>query len=340
MNKSILSEFVLGMPWTTFDPFLFCVHHDDAYPKGNESMGPAASLAGRQIGSDFAGIDGWRMYHGERIPGFPRHPHRGFETVTLARKGYIDHSDSLGAKARFGQGDAQWMTAGSGVVHSEMFPLLNQDAPNPAELFQIWINLPGKDKMVPAHFSMLWSGEIPRKSYTDDKGGVTELVAVAGAPFEDIVSPAPPPHSWASDPESDVAIWTIKMSAGASWTMPPAKPGTNRCLYYFQGSSMRVAGHKLKAHCGVQVQGDVAVQLECGEGGAELLLLQGKPIGEPVAHYGPFVMNSHEEIQQAIVDFRRTEYGGWPWADPDPVHGREEGRFAVHADGRRDEPSS
>ena len=73
------------------------------------------------------------MYHGTGVPGFPSHPHRGFETVTLARKGYIDHSDSLGAKACFGHGDVQWMTAGSGVVHSEMFPLLNQDSPNHTE---------------------------------------------------------------------------------------------------------------------------------------------------------------------------------------------------------------
>ena len=90
------------------------------------------------------------MCHGERVPGFPQHPHRGFETVTVARKGLIDHSDSLGAKARFGEGDVQWMPAGRGIVHSEMFPLLQRNAPNPTEFFQIWLNLPAKGKMVRA----------------------------------------------------------------------------------------------------------------------------------------------------------------------------------------------
>ena len=90
------------------------------------------------------------MCHGERVPGFPQHPHRGFETVTVARKGLIDHSDSLGAKARFGEGDVQWMTAGRGIVHSEMFPLLQRNAPNPTEFFQIWLNLHAKGKIVRA----------------------------------------------------------------------------------------------------------------------------------------------------------------------------------------------
>ena len=132
----------LSNRWQTLDPFLFCVHHDDAYPAGNEALGPAASLAGRNIGQDFAGIDGWRMYHGTTVPGFPQHPHRGFETVTFVRRGFIDHSDSLGATARFGRGDVQWLTAGKGIVHSEMFPLLERDEPNTTELFQIWLNLP------------------------------------------------------------------------------------------------------------------------------------------------------------------------------------------------------
>src|SRR5690606_19240042 len=86
-------------PWKTRDPFLFCVHHDDRYPAGNEDFGPATSLEGRRIGSDFAGKDGWRMYHGRVVPGFPAHPHRGFETVTVVRRGLLDHADSLGAAA-------------------------------------------------------------------------------------------------------------------------------------------------------------------------------------------------------------------------------------------------
>src|SRR5688500_12678093 len=180
-SDPILNVLPLGFPWATFDPFLFCVHHDDAYPAGNERMGPAASLAGRNIGQDFAGKDGWRMYHGDVVPGFPRHPHRGFETVTVTRRGYVDHSDSLGATARYGQGDVQWMTAGSGIVHAEMFPLLDAQGQNPAELFQIWLNLPARSKLVQPHFAMFWNGSIPRVSVLDARGRATRVTLIAGS---------------------------------------------------------------------------------------------------------------------------------------------------------------
>ena len=130
MGDSVIQTVPLGPQWATVDPFLFCVHHLDIYPAGNEQLGPDASLAGRDIGMDFAGIDGWRMYHGATVPGFPQHPHRGFETVTFVRRGFVDHSDSLGATARFGRGDVQWLTAGKGIVHCEMFPLLDREGEN------------------------------------------------------------------------------------------------------------------------------------------------------------------------------------------------------------------
>mgnify|MGYP001949696475 CR=1 FL=1 len=132
----------LGFPWETQDPFLFCAYHKDDYPKGEPTLGPEKSLLrGRRIGSDFDPRQDWRMYHGEVIPGFPHHPHRGFETVTVATEGAIDHADSMGGAGRFRNGDAQWMTAGKGILHSEMFPLLNQETDNPLELFQIWLTI-------------------------------------------------------------------------------------------------------------------------------------------------------------------------------------------------------
>src|SRR5206468_785184 len=163
----------LGFPWETIDPFLFCVYHDDAYPRANANMGPDAPLSGRDLGQDFSRKDGWSMYHGNPVPGFPAHPHRGFETVTIVRKGLIDHADSLGATARFGEGDVQWVTAGEGIVHSEMFPLLREDEANPAELFQIWLNLPKASKMARPHFTMFWSGDVPRLVAKDDAGRET-----------------------------------------------------------------------------------------------------------------------------------------------------------------------
>ena len=187
----VLHTFVLGSPpWETIDPFLFCVHHVDHYPAGNDRFGPATPLTGRDLGMDFSGRDGWSMYHGRVVPGFPRHPHRGFETVTVTRRGFIDHADSLGAAARYGEGDVQWMTAGAGIVHAEMFPLIDRERPNPAELFQIWLNLPRVDKFVDPYFTMLWNTDIPRVVAKDDAGRATEVTVIAGS-IGDVAPPSP-----------------------------------------------------------------------------------------------------------------------------------------------------
>jgi len=330
------------MPWETLDPFLFCVHHDDAYPRGNGRYGPDAGLLpGRQIGSDFSGKDGWSMYHGQQVPGFPAHPHRGFETVTIVRQGRIDHSDSLGAGARFGGGDVQWLTAGKGIVHAEMFPLLHTDRDNPLELFQIWLNLPADSKMVEPHFTMFWSQDIPRRHFTDDAGRLTEVVLIAGdlpLPGGVIHPLAPPPDSWGSRLHADLAMWTLKLEPGAQWTLPAAiGDGTRRKLYFFAGSQVTVDGQAVAVRHGIEVRAGAAVTLvNTGETVAELLMLQGRPIGEPVAQYGPFVMNTEQELRQAFEDYRRTQFGGWPWPDPAPVHGDGSDRFAKHADGREE----
>ena len=335
-TDAILSVKPLGFPWQTIDPFLFCVYHDDSYPKGNDAMGPAASLAGRDLGQDFAGKDGWRMYHGREVPGFPSHPHRGFETVTIVRRGLIDHADSLGAAARFGGGDVQWLTAGRGVVHSEMFPLLDRNQANPLELFQIWLNLPAKDKMAAPYFTMLWADDIPRQVFTDANGINTEVACIAGR-LGAAAPPPPPPNSWAADGDADLAIWTIKMTKGARWTLPAASgAATRRNLYFFKGASLGVGGRTLAVRSCIELRASAAVVLVNGDEAAEFLLLQGKPIGEPVAQHGPFVMNTPAEIQQAFSDYRRTQFGGWPWDSEAPVHQREQGRFARHADGRVD----
>jgi redox-sensitive bicupin YhaK (pirin superfamily) len=331
-SSVVLGVCKLGFPWETSDPFLFCVHHDDKYPAGNERMGPAASLAGREIGHDFAGKDGWRMYHGEEVPGFPGHPHRGFETITIVRRGLIDHSDSLGATARFGAGDVQWLTAGKGIVHSEMFPLVDKTGPNPLELFQIWLNLPHADKLVDPYFTMMWDHAIPRHVTRDPRGKTTEVTVIAGA-LGDVKPLAPPPSSWASRPEGDVAVWTIRMEPGATWTLPPALPGTSRVLYTFVGSVMVADNLVATEHC-VQLVPDAGVPIVAGPTQTEMLLLQARPIGEPVVQHGPFVMSSRQEIEQAFADYQRTRFGGWPWPSEAPVHAREEGRFAKHADGR------
>ena len=325
-SHTIIETFPLGFQWATIDPFLFCVHHLDLYPAGNGRFGPQGDLAGRDMGQDFAGIDGWRMYHGRDVPGFPQHPHRGFETVTFVRRGFVDHSDSLGAAARYGEGDVQWLTAGSGIVHSEMFPLLNDDTANPTELFQIWLNLPRADKMSPPHFSMLWNEEIPRIEHTNERG-VTSLITVLAGQLEGHVPPPPPPHSWASRADADVAIWHVRLGAGGSLTLPPAAtPASRRVIYAFDGGAVGVDGETLLSSEGALVRCDAPVMVSSVDG-SELLVLQGRPIGEPVAQHGPFVMNDRAGVEQAFRDYQATRFGGWPWATDDPVHGAQRRRF-------------
>ena len=323
----------LGFPWETNDPFLFCVHHEDFYPAGNENMGPATSLSGRSLGNDFTIKDGFRMYHGKKVPGFPAHPHRGFETVTIARKGFVDHSDSLGAAGRFGEGDVQWMTAGKGVQHCEMFPLLNQEKDNPFEIFQIWLNLPKTKKMAEPYFSMLWNDTIPIYSYSDDNQKTTEVNIIAGE-IKGTKAPTPAPDSWAAVPENEVAIWTIKMEAGAKWNLPQASENVNRSIYFYKGSSLKVADQLIENYKAVHLLASTETVIE-NVGGEEafVLLLQGKPINEPVAQYGPFVMNSQREIQEAYSEFQQNHFGGWPWPTADHVHDRSIGRFAKYVDG-------
>ncbi len=336
-NKLISNIKPLGFTWETRDPFLFCVHHLDHYPKGNDQLGPAASLEGRNLGQDFTTRDGWRMYHGETIPGFPMHPHRGFETVTVVLNGYVDHSDSHGAAGRYGNGDVQWMTAGAGLQHAEMFPLLNMDKPNTLELFQIWLNLPRARKFADPYYKMLWAEDIPVHQEKDGHGPSAWIRIIAGRTGNS-VAPAPAPDSWAAEEENEVGIWLVTLEAGASWTIPPASPEINRTLYFYKGESIKVAGINILPYHSVDLLADYPVIIESGAEPSSLLLLQGKPINEPVVQHGPFVMNTAEEIRQAFADYRATQFGGWPWNRSDNVHHRKLGRFARYADGREELP--
>lgn len=321
----------LGFQWQTRDPFLFCAFHEDFFPPGNAGFGPAASLAGRNIGMDFQIRDGWRMYHGDTVPGFPGHPHRGFETITIVQKGLVDHADSLGAAGRYGNGDVQWLTTGRGVQHSEMFPLLNQKDPNPLLLFQIWLNLPACNKLVDPHFTMFWAKELPVAESRDANGHKVRVEITTGE-YAGVKGLPPPPNSWAADAANGVAVWVIDLDANAQWSLPAAAPGLNRSLYFFAGKSAVIAGQGVDAMHSVQLPSDQAIAIHNGDAPARMLLLQGKPINEPVAQHGPFVMNSRNELMQAFADYQRDQFGGWPWPRPDQVHDQRP-RFARFADG-------
>jgi redox-sensitive bicupin YhaK (pirin superfamily) len=285
---------------------------------------------------DFGRKDGFSMYHGREVPGFPQHPHRGFETISIVRRGLIDHSDSLGARARFGRGDVQWMTAGAGVVHSEMFPLVHQDKENPVELFQLWLNLPAADKLVEPYFTMFWREDIPAPVQRDARGREAQIRLIAGQ-LDGLRALPPPPNSWANKADSDVLIATADLQPGATFRLPAASPEAKRTVFFYEGDKLEIAGELLDEHAALAVKPEVEFTVTAGPYPVGLLVMQGRPIGEPIVQHGPFVMNSREEIQRAISDYSRTRFGGWPWPSDAPVHPREQGRFAVHAGGQVEE---
>lgn len=335
MSKIIVIK-PLGFPWETQDPFLFCAYHRDEYPKGNSNMGiPESLLRGRNIGQDFMIKDGWRMYHGSQIPGFPYHPHRGFETITINKEGVVDHSDSLGAAGRFMGGDVQWMTAGSGIQHSEMFPMVNDQKENPLEIFQIWLNLPKVSKMVDPHFKMLWKEEIPLFIEKDNEQRETEIQLVAGK-LNNHKAVAPTPDSWASKSENVVGVYTIKMSPEAIWELPKIDPLANRSIFFYKGDTVTIEDTKVTSGHLIEAKSGESLRFENGKEESFLLILEGLPINEPVVKHGPFVMNTQDEIRDTMREYGATQFGGWPWSEREVVHPREKGRFALHSNGEQE----
>jgi|TARA_B110001452_G_scaffold10809_1_gene8997 redox-sensitive bicupin YhaK (pirin superfamily) len=325
-------------PWPTLDPFLFCVYHNDDYPSATNKFIPNSNLNGRQIGNDFSNKDGWSMYHGETVPGFPKHPHRGFETLTVVEKGIIDHSDSLGATARYGDGDAQWLTAGDGINHSEMFPLFNQEDRNKLDFFQIWINLPSNKKRVSPNFLMFWEKQIPKIRLEDNNGVISEIEIISGD-FNKINGPVPPPNSWANNKENQVAVWVIHLKSSGSITLPKAKVGSNRCLYILKDTQVKVNNDLVRPNVMVELYPENKLILENSGDDTKILMLQGNPINEPVAKYGPFVMNTRSEIEEAFKDYNTTGFGGWKWEKSGPIHGKYKGKFAKLINGKIDKPT-
>jgi redox-sensitive bicupin YhaK (pirin superfamily) len=249
----------------------------------------------------------------------------------------VDHTDSLGAAGRFGKGDVQWMTAGKGVQHSEMFPLVHEDKQNPLEIFQIWLNLPRASKLVEPHFKMLWNEDIPVVEEKNDSGHSTFVNVIAGK-LAGVAALTPTPNSWAANPENDIQVWTIRMEANADFTIPKGAKESSRTLFFYRGGNIDIEGQPMVSQQLANLKSDEEINIRNGETEAFFLLLQGKPINEPVVQYGPFVMNTQAEIQEAFAEYRATQYGGWPWPEAEQTHPREKGRFALHADGREEVP--
>ncbi|CAB9499225.1 Pirin-like protein [Seminavis robusta] len=321
----------------TLDPFLYCVYHKDAYPAAKDDSMEAPRQGD---GQDFNPVAPYRMYHGDRIAGFPKHPHRGFETITATVEGIIDHSDSFGNAGRYGNGDLQWMTAGKGVVHAEMFPLVNKETHNHVRFFQIWINLPACSKMVEPSFAMFWAPQVPKWSPEDGLARATifygdYLLGGDAATGERQRNPnTSPKDSWAFDPEHDVAVIHIVLESGGSIPIPAAHGGSaiNRVFYIVDGSSsgLTLNGFRVKGKMiTVDASVDLTISMSDSSSSVDMLMLQGKPIGEPVSQSGPFVMNTPEEVKQAEADYKATQFGEWPWPRRDMVFAQDKGRFSL-----------
>ncbi|WP_101774065.1 pirin family protein [Peptostreptococcus faecalis] len=338
MNK-IKSFGPKGSRYPTKSPFILIGYHKDDYPKGNDKMEPTYYIDGRDVGQDFNPSSPWRMYHGDKIPGFPVHPHRGFETVTIVEEGVIDHTDSFGGNGRYADGDVQWLTAGSGVQHCEMFPLVNNDKENPFEIFQIWLNLSKKNKMVTPHYKMLWKEDIPVYTEENTNGSKVKIKVIHGS-YKDISFYNSTPDSWAADKSNDVRILLIEMDPHAELNLSTDSKTASRMLYYYKGSGITLEDVKLThEQMYAELKEGESIHIKNGNSPSKLLLLEGNEIKEPIALYGPFVMNTEQEIVQAMNDYRRTEFGGWKWDEPGPVHDRNKGRYAEYSNGEMHYPN-
>ncbi|MED5389986.1 MAG: pirin family protein [Pseudomonadota bacterium] len=224
------------------------------------------------------------------IAGFPPHPHRGFETVTYLVEGHMKHRDHLGNEGDLKQGGVQWMTAGRGIIHEEM----PQQQDGLLRGFQLWINLPAAEKLKPAGYRDIADTEMPRLDLAS--GGQVKAIAGEVTIANQVLSA--PVKGGSTDP----LYLDVVLRPGETVTVP-LKAGHNGFVYLFEGQ-VSVAGETLKTdHLATLTDGDRIV-LSAGDQGARLLLVAGKPIGEPIAQYGPFVMNTQDEINQALSDYR------------------------------------
>ena len=232
------------------------------------------------------------------IAGFPAHPHRGFETVTYMLDGHMRHEDHLGNRGDLSPGSVQWMTAARGIIHSEM----PQQSEGRMRGFQLWLNLPSKEKMKPAGYRDIPADEIPRVELPE--GG--EVKVIAGTLALDSGVTRGPINGSGPKLSTDPLYLDVRLPAGAEFSAPVAA-GHNAFLYIYEGSALVGSEGSAKPlphrAAGVLSDGE-SVRVQAGADGVRFLLLAAKPLREPVVQYGPFVMNTRQEIEQALADYR------------------------------------
>lgn len=283
------------------DPFLMIGYHDDVLP-------PASKLS--------------------ETPGFPRHPHAGFETITITIDAMVDHADSLGGSGRYGNGDVQFMYAGRGVEHSEMAGLISYDGKNGGALFQLWLN--AAEKRLQPNTSMLWSEDIPTEKL---QGGTLKTIAPTSRH---------PEGSWAFGGDNVRVLLVTLERPGASCSLD----GKHQlCAYVFKGSAT-LNGQRVPAgHSAIFEEGQTSCLVETSSS-AEILVIDARPIRQPVYSRGPFISDTQAGLDQCFADYRRklssssstgtSSSNSWTWASEGPTHGTSP-RFYDDGKGHREE---
>jgi len=314
------------------NPFILIARHVDRYPAGNGDMAPAAFPDDWERGNDFTSNRGWHMYHGEYVPGFPAHPHRGFETITYARQGTIDHFDSHGNYGRYSDGDIQWMISGKGLQHAEMFPLIHTDKENPFEIVQIWLNLPSHMKMAEPSYRMHWREQTPVVSLSEKNPAENQLKVLVGRYFA-TAAQRPADTSYGFDEDHYINVWDGHLKKGEEITIPKFPEDVKVQLYVADGL-LAAADYEVVSDSLLVYTSDTELVFTARED-TEFMVFTGKAIDEEVFAYGPFVMNTREEVIQAYRDFEKNQFGGWPWSSSAPVIPSDKGRFSVHDKGSK-----
>lgn len=334
----VLKTQYLKLHWDTEDPFVFVSHHTDDYPVGNAQQAPPLSqIGGRNLGRDYKKIFGFRMYHGKVVPGFPMHAHWGYETITIPEVGFIDHFDSLGNQGRYGFGDVQWVSAGGMYLHDEMYPLAYDDRPNPNNITQIMLNLPLKNKGSDPEMRMMWSENIPIVEKKDDKGNEYSVKIIAGS-FDGVDALPPNKISWATDTDHHVRILMIKMSPNASITLPAVSSTLNRNLYFIEGEKTIIGEEEYECLQRFKLDGNIDVLITNGDKDGTYWLLEGEPIGEKMASFGPVILDNDQSVRDAMNHIRKEEFDNWPWDLIDKFHPKGTERFVRYSDGREERP--
>ena len=318
--------------WDTEDPFTFVSHHEDDYPKGNRQLAPPLEeISGRDLGRDYEKRLGFRMYNGKVVPGFPMHAHWGYETVTLAEKGYVDHFDSEKREGRFGFGDIQWVLASSKYMHDEMYPLVNKEERNPNDITQIMINLPLERKNKANSVHTVWSEQVP----VVEENGVSVKVVCGKYGGHDVTSPNG--DSWANG-EHWVRILRLVMAPNSDIVLDPAPAAANRNVYMVSGGKVDVCGTEIAPYVRAKVKSDIDMTITNGDEESVVWVLEGEPIGQKMASFGPVCLEDTKAIRAAMEDIRRNEYSEWPFDVVDKVHLEDTGRFLRNPDGSEERP--